>query len=219
VNYIVGLDLGQAADYTAVAILKRTWGTVDGKAAMVFEVPHLHRYHLGTSYPDIAEDVKTMLARSELRGAHLVVDETGVGKPVLDVLRGIGLSPVGITITGGFVVNKNDSGWTVPKRDLISSLQAVLQSRRLKVAAELPHAATLIKELSDFRVKINLNAHDSYEAWREGAHDDLVLAVALATWFGARAVAGSPAVGGHRPLGARYQAEVGRYATRRGDGW
>ncbi len=25
-------------------------------------------------------------------------------------------------------------------------------------------------------------AHDSYEAWREGVHDDLVLSVALACW-------------------------------------
>jgi hypothetical protein len=27
-------------------------------------------------------------------------------------------------------------------------------------------------------------AHDSYGAWREGAHDDLVLAVAVAAWYG-----------------------------------
>ena len=26
--------------------------------------------------------------------------------------------------------------------------------------------------------------HDSYAAWREQAHDDLVLAVALACWWG-----------------------------------
>jgi hypothetical protein len=36
----------------------------------------------------------------------------------------------------------------------------------------------------NFRVKIDpLTAHDSYGAWREGQHDDLVLAVALAVWF------------------------------------
>lgn len=32
-------------------------------------------------------------------------------------------------------------------------------------------------------MKINLKtAHDSYEAWHEGVHDDLVLSVALASW-------------------------------------
>jgi len=36
-------------------------------------------------------------------------------------------------------------------------------------------------------VKINLaTGHDSYEAWREGDHDDLVLAVAMACWTGER---------------------------------
>ncbi len=29
-------------------------------------------------------------------------------------------------------------------------------------------------------------AHDSYEAWREGDHDDLMLSVALACWAGER---------------------------------
>ncbi len=45
-------------------------------------------------------------------------------------------------------------------------------------------------------------AHDSYGAWREGTHDDLVLAVALALWAGERQeVRGRPfsaAVGGER---------------------
>ncbi len=65
-------------------------------------------------------------------------------------------------------------------------------------------AATLTRELLAFQVKISAEtAHDSYGAWREGAHDDLVLAVALALWAGERQeVRGRPfsaAVGGERP--------------------
>jgi hypothetical protein len=38
-------------------------------------------------------------------------------------------------------------------------------------------------ELLNFRVTINLaTGYDRYEAWREGDHDDLVLAAALAVW-------------------------------------
>ena len=45
---------------------------------------------------------------------------------------------------------------------------------------QIPAIPTLVQELLAFRVKIDpLTAHDSYGAWREGAHDDLVLAVAL----------------------------------------
>jgi hypothetical protein len=60
----------------------------------------------------------------------------------------------------------------------------MFQTSRLKIAAELPEAKTLINELLNFKVKINVKtAHDSYEAWREGVHDDLVLAVALSVWY------------------------------------
>jgi hypothetical protein len=45
-------------------------------------------------------------------------------------------------------------------------------------------ADVLINELQNFQVKVNLaTGHDSYEAWREEAHDDLVLAVSLACWY------------------------------------
>ena len=41
----------------------------------------------------------------------------------------------------------------------------------------------LKEELLNFKMKINVaTGHDSYEAWREGEHDDLVLAAALAVW-------------------------------------
>jgi hypothetical protein len=46
-------------------------------------------------------------------------------------------------------------------------------------------AKTLAEELGKFRVKINMaSATESFEAWRERYHDDLVLAVALAAWAG-----------------------------------
>ncbi len=41
---------------------------------------------------------------------------------------------------------------------------------------------TLIDELHAFRVTISDNGHDSYSAWRERDHDDLVLALCLAAW-------------------------------------
>jgi hypothetical protein len=75
-------------------------------------------------------------------------------------------------------------GWRVPKRDLVAVLQVLLQTGRLKIASALPDADTLQRELLAFEVKITSAANDTYGAWREGAHDDLVLAVALACWRG-----------------------------------
>ena len=75
----------------------------------------------------------------------------------------------------------------LPKRDLASAPLVLMQNKQLKIAEGLQLADTLKRELLNFKVKINIStAHDSYEAWREGDHDDLVLAVAMACWCGER---------------------------------
>ncbi|MFC1944687.1 hypothetical protein ACFLX5_04275 [Chloroflexota bacterium] len=100
-----------------------------------------------------------------------------------DLFERAGLRPLGITITGGDTAHGESRQWRVPKRDLVGILQVAVQMGRFKVAQELPEAKALVDELLNFRVKINLKtAHDSYEALREGVHDDLVLSVALACW-------------------------------------
>lgn len=86
--------------------------------------------------------------------------------------------PRPVTITGGQEVN----GLNIPKRQLVSRVQALLQTHRLKIAAHLPLADALQAELLAFRSKISVSGHDTYEAWRESDHDDLVLALALACW-------------------------------------
>ena len=56
----------------------------------------------------------------------------------------------------------------VPKRDLVSAVQVLLQDSPLKITAALPEATTLAKELSNFKVKIDpVAVHDSYSAWRK----------------------------------------------------
>jgi hypothetical protein len=92
---------------------------------------------------------------------------------------------VGITIHGGDSVSRDGLRWRVPKRDLVSAAVIQFQNGALSIAAALPEAATLRSELETFRMKIDARTgHDSYEAWREGQHDDLVLALSLAVWFG-----------------------------------
>jgi hypothetical protein len=45
----------------------------------------------------------------------------------------------------------------------------------------------LRQELLGFEVRITSAGNDTYGAWREGTHDNLVLAVALACWYGEHA--------------------------------
>jgi len=116
--------------------------------------------------------------------AALVVDQTGVGAPVVDLSRHAGLDPVGVLIHGGDKASSEGDTWRVPKRDLVGSLQVLFQSERLKISKKLPLASVLQSELLNFKVKIDpVTAHDSYSAWREADHDDLVLSVAMAAWW------------------------------------
>jgi|SRR5215217_32830 len=233
--YFVGLDLGQATDYSALCVLEEAlWCgpevDFDGWGALVPEeladagwvspselspkgarqvgrinyelgrpaypplfLRHLERYELGTPYPEVINKVIRLLSRHPIRHhlerTRLIVDATGVGRPVVDSFRAQGVHPVSITIHGGDTVTAEAPApeilnLRVPKRDLVGATQTLLQVRRLQIAAGLPLAATLRKELLNFRIKINIaSGHDSYEHWREGDHDDLVLATAVACWY------------------------------------
>jgi len=194
-TYYVGLDLGQANDYTAIAVVEEAKLGERGESPL--HVRHLERPPLGTYYPEQVAYVKELVESPELLEERLdyglrkvvtippelVVDATGVGRPVVDMLRKEGLSFSPVLITGGDVEHHEHGFYRVPKRNLVSSVQIALQSGQLKIAEELELAETLRRELLNFRIKVNIStAHDSYEAWREGDHDDLVLAVALACW-------------------------------------
>ena len=216
ISYLAGLDLGQASDFTALAILERTrpaersdswgepfrvrqhWSGIETvpvrptapKRERTYAVRHLERFPLGTSYPAICERMVELFAEPPLRSATLVVDQTGVGRAVVDMIRRArpraSIRP--ITITAGHDIVPDEAGWRVPKKELVSALQVLLQSHRLQVASKLPMASVLLKELESFRVKITAAANETFESWRERDHDDMVLAVALAAWVGEHAL-------------------------------
>ena len=211
-TYLLGVDLGQAQDYTALCVLEPTAHDtgrerllslgvrVDGEEVIppttspvyshAYAVRHLERLPKGTPYPAQVAKVKTLIESLKSQGARLelVADQTGVGRAVVNMLEDADLSPVAISITGGDTVTCEGRTYKVPKRDLVSTVQVLLQSQRLTISSGLPLAKTLVSELLGFKVNISVKGHDSYGndvgEWRESAHDDLVLAVALAAWYG-----------------------------------
>jgi hypothetical protein len=186
-KYYCGLDLGQASDHSALVIAEKIEPAK--KQPPEYHIRHLQRFPLGTSYPQIVTHIKAMLEREPLKeNVRLALDYTGVGRPVADMFEvsdaGLSCFVHKISIHGGDAVQREGMTIRVPKRDLVAVVQVLLQSGRLQIADALPEAKTLEKELLNFRVKIDpATAHDSYSAWRENIHDDLVLAVALACWL------------------------------------
>jgi len=186
-RFFVGLDLGQAQDYTALSVIEQRWNEVARRYE--YDLRYLDRAR-GEPYPSVVKKVSAMMNSKSIVGIEpprLILDKTGVGAPVADMFRVGPISPVEITITGGISPSAVPRGFHVPKRDLVFSLIGVFQSGRFRIADSLPLGKELIDELLNFKVKIDpKTAHDSYESWRESIHDDMVLSAAMSTWYAER---------------------------------
>lgn len=199
-RYLIGADFGQAHDHTALVVVEVT-GEDDAPS---YDVRAIERLPLKTSYPAVVAHLGRVAAALRAQRPEpevtVVADYTGCGRPVADMLleARLGVPLALVTITGGERVTAGDGGWRVPKRDLATAVQVLLQTGRLRIADGLPLARELVQELTGFRVKISLTGHDAYEAgadWRSAPHDDLVLALALACWWGERAGRLQPVIG------------------------
>ena len=187
-RYALGLDLGPAGAFTALAVVERT--DVDHPVTdPTYTVKHLRRFPPGTAYGAVATAVGELLAAEPLDDAPVVVDVTAVGTEVLDLFREADPRPtvVPVFVTAGHQAEQSlNGGWLVPKKDLVTGLQLLLQGRRLAIPAALPEADLLVRELGNFRAKVSLAANPLEAEWREGQDDDLVLAVALGCWQAGR---------------------------------
>jgi hypothetical protein len=198
-GYVLAVDLGQARDWSAVVVNERVeadrieyqrskFGPVPKEARRRPMIRHnlvrLHRYPLGTSYPDVCRSLREAMQQlPPMRDApELIVDGTGVGIAVVDQMRELGLQPRAVTITGGFNESGTYQNKRVAKKILASLMDAVLSEHRLKVPSADPLAQVLTAELRAFTVRITSAGSEQFAALREKDHDDLVLAAALAVW-------------------------------------
>lgn len=103
---------------------------------------------------------------------HIVyIDSTGVGDPIYERLRLMGVNVKGIVITGG----QRATPASVPKRILIDRLAIMLESRELW----LPMLKVVDDEFGEFEYTITDSGNIQYGA-PDGGHDDVVMACALA---------------------------------------
>lgn len=204
-RFYAGLDLGQRRDHSALAVVERR-DAVSAHQAPVLEamvVRHLERVPLGTPYPRVVARVREVLRDGELRGqCALAVDGTGVGAPVVEMLRTaqLGCEVSAVTITGGERAHSSYGAaglsWSVPKQDLLAGVQVLLEKEELKIARGMREAGALVKELLSVQARqMGDEGRLRVGADGFGEHDDLVIALALACW---RAGRRRNAIGGMR---------------------
>jgi hypothetical protein len=144
----------------------------------------VQRLPLGTSYPAVARrlaEIDTRL-RSQKLYPGFWVDATGVGKPIVDLLRSYGLTVHPVYLNGSDqAVSGENRELRLGKCLLVSRLQLLLQAGRIHLPAT-PEAGVLVQELLDYEIRVNDNAHAEFGAFTLGSHDDLATALGLACW-------------------------------------
>jgi phage FluMu gp28-like protein len=175
--FYIGVDLGKTRDPSAIAVVER--GAIGHRYV---DVRGLERLALGTTYPVVVERLSVLVW--ELKRCCLVVDGTGLGAPVVDLIRRaqMGCEICEVTITGGERATGSGSKWNVPKQDLMTGVQVLLETGTLRIARKLREAEALARELTDVRATQRKSGRIRMGADGCGQHDDLVMALALACW-------------------------------------
>jgi hypothetical protein len=194
--WVVGVDLGKSVDSTAIAIIHHTIKGTDQwqvnharqiwreESIQRFDLVHLQRLPLGMNYVSQALAIGEMMQREPLKsaGAKLVVDQSGVGVGVVDLMEANGLQPIRLQITAGAEETQEGRIHRVAKTILISRLEAAMHAKELHVAAALSEADALREELKDFQRHVTASGANTWSA-RSGKHDDIVLATSYGIWL------------------------------------
>jgi hypothetical protein len=181
----VGVDIGQRRDPTAIAVVEQEERRAIETHHMV---RHLERLPLGSPYPAVAERVAAVVqgvhAATSGEAPTLYLDSTGVGSPIVDVLRAAGVGDLAqlkaVFFNHGDRRKVERGEVKLGKAWLVSRMQALLQSGLLHLP-RTAEAEALGKELLDYEIRVTEDANDRYGAFRVGTHDDLVTALGLAT--------------------------------------
>lgn len=186
-HFYLGLDLGQRADYSALAILHFNPGRATPRHPVTFgptttpqlRLVALQRLALGSPYTEVASWLRRRLAHPDLlHRATVAVDASGPGLPFLDFLT---TSPLPANLLRVCITAAGDPHCSrgllhVSRTHLLTNLALLLRNRSLAISHHLPEAPALLAELAAVR------AH----TFRSSSHDDLVIALALAAFQPAR---------------------------------
>lgn len=201
-RYWLGVDLAQAQDNTALVILHDeclpTWG---GGSRQVLgprqrTIVFADKFK-GVSYPDIVSHVIRTLTKEPLRGrAKLVIDASGLGRVVSDLLFDQGVEHHAIQMTVGQNWVKKDRYVNVGKMLLLETLSLLFATGDLTFAHDLPLRGDILAELETFQLEQTAAGNQIITQGKTGAHHgDLAIALAAAAFASEHLLPGFIGVG------------------------
>ena len=181
----MGVDIGQKREPTAICVTEIDERRIGRRLVNHWVVRHLERLPIGTSYPAVAQrlsEVSGGIRQKATRRPYLYVDATGIGQPLIDLLRDettrLGqITPV--YFSHGDQRSHEGGEIRLGKAYLVSRLQMLLQTVRLHLPRTV-ESERLAKELLDYEIQVDEKANERYGAFRVGSRDDQVTALGLA---------------------------------------
>ena len=145
-RYVMGVDIGKKQDWTVCSVLNCDTKHLDG----------WERFNK-IDYTFQVEQIAAMAKK--FNNPLIVIDSTGVGEALFDMLSGLNLNVRPYNFTGS------------SKKNLVEKLIMAIEGRQIT----FPAIPTLVDELKDF----DIDERGRYGA-PEGLHDDCVISLALA---------------------------------------
>ena len=209
-EYAVLCDPGKRRDSAIFMVAKHTglivekalpMGNVD-RLRFLMDIVFIDKF-LRRSYEELVDNAVTLCGTRELANNHdLLVDGAGVGEPVIDMMRAKLLNPISILATGGEKIKEIKAGFAqmkppqagklqptiglaeihVPKKDLVSAGQIVLQQNRCRIAQALRWREEFEKQLKHFKAPDG-KRRKTWEADETEVHDDMVTTYLMGAWW------------------------------------
>lgn len=206
-EYVVAVDLAQRRDWTWWLVLRDNVQVVDGSSLSQRPDRIQHYYDIvfldkaqNAKYGDIVKATDSLMMDDELRNnADLIIDGTGVGVAVRDMMVDAHLNPIPIMFTAGDRVHEvyhdpmiaGARGFrgipalkqiNVPKLDLVAAGRKLIETHRVGVCPGIDYAKDFERQMKSFHEILKENKHLTFEA-ATGDHDDAVCAFLMAAWW------------------------------------
>ena len=155
-EYYAGVDFGKLQDYSVIAILKREGDLLN--------LIYLYEFPIGTPYTKVIGHLTR--ADKKFRFHKVLVDQTGVGEPVLEELKEQGMQNVeGLVFT------------VRTKEEMMSCLKIAMEQKRLR----MPYHRRLAEQINEQQYEYSKSGHLKF-SHPENSHDDMLWSLALSCY-------------------------------------
>ena len=154
-EYYAGLDLGKLQDHSALAIIQKDTDTL--------KLVYNHEFPLETSYTQVIATTARTNQKFQLQ--KTVVDQTGIGEPILEELQNQNVNTEGAKLT-------QDT-----KTEILTHLKLTMEQQRLAI----PYDKRICQQINDQQYAYTRNGKLTF-THPPNTHDDQLWALALAVY-------------------------------------